>query len=416
MTYTNPDAEETLELATMALFADLGWQTANAYDDDLGREHRGEVILRDRLLAALHRLNPGLPDEAFAQAIEELARDRGAMAMVRANHEIYRLLKDGVKAAYHDGSGEEQIERVRLVDWQTPANNDFLLAQQFWVAGETYTRRADLVGFVNGLPLFFGELKAHHKRVEDAYNNNLRDYKETVPHLFWTNGFILLSNGSDARIGSITSGWEHFSAWKKINDEGETGVIDLDTAVRGTCAPDRFLDLVENFCLFQESLGGLTKIVAHNHQYLGVNNAIDAVHGIKENEGRLGVYWHTQGSGKSFSMVFFCQKVLRTLPGNWTFVILTDRIDLDDQIYKNFARCGAVIESEDRVRAQSGEHLQQLLQEDHRYVFTLIQKFGTQRGERYPKLSDRDDIIVITDEAHRSQYDVLAMNMRDALP
>ena len=412
----NPDAEAALEQATLALFESLGWETVNAYDNDLGRAHRGEVILRDRLLSALHRLNPGLPTEVLRPAVEELSRGRSAMAPAQANRELYALLKDGVKVATHDGRGEEQVATVRAVDWQNPAHNDYLLARQVWVTGEVYTRRADLVGFVNGLPLFFGELKAHHKRVEDAFKNNLRDYKATIPHLFWYNGLILLSNGSDARVGTLTSGWEYFSRWKRINDEGEHGVIDLETAVRATCPPERFLDLLENFTLYRESRGGLDKVVAMNHQYLGVNNAIAAVRDIAHNHGRLGVYWHTQGSGKSFSMLFFCQKVLRTMPGNWTFVILTDRVDLDDQIYKTFARCGAVIEPEERVRAQSGEHLQQLLREDHRYVFTLIQKFGTERGRRYPRLSDRDDIIVITDEAHRSQYDVLAMNMRDALP
>jgi len=194
--------------------------------------------------------------------------------------------------------------------------------------------------------------------------------------------------------------------------------------VRGTCEPVRFLDIVENFVLHKEERGGLIKIVAKNHQYLGVESGIEAVRQIqdgipslsRESRGRLGVFWHTQGSGKSFSMVFFSQKILRKLPGNWTFVLVTDRLDLDDQIYKTFARCGAVVEPEKHVRAQSGEHLQQLLREDHRYVFTLIHKFHTRGGARYPRLSDRDDVLVMTDEAHRSQYDVLAMNMRYALP
>jgi type I restriction enzyme R subunit len=424
MTIPNPDAEQALENATLALFAELGWQTADGYHEvygagpeaTLSREHRGQVVLVDRLWAALARLNPGLPPEALALASEELTRDRSAMAPVQANREIYRLLKEGVKVAVRSADGEERVETVYVVDWDAPMNNDFLMVQQFWVTGEVYTRRADLVGFVNGLPLLFGELKAHHKRVEDAYRKNLRDYKDTIPHLFWYNGLILLSNGSVARIGTLTSGWEHFSAWKKINSEGEEGVISLETLVRGACAPVRFLDIVENFTLYHETQGGVEKIVAKNHQYLGVENSIQAVRQIRENQGRLGVFWHTQGSGKSFSMLFFSQKILRKLGGNWTFVIVTDRIDLDDQIYKNFARCGAVTEPEERARAGSGADLQRLLREDHRYVFTLIQKFGAPRGERYPTLSERDDVIVITDEAHRSQYDVLAMNMRHALP
>jgi type I restriction enzyme R subunit len=272
------------------------------------------------------------------------------------------------------------------------------------------------VGFVNGLPLVFIELKAAHKKLKSAFDNNLRDYKNTLPHLFWYNAFIILSNGSHSLMGSLTGEWEHFADWKKINSEGEQGIISLDTLLRGTCEPARLLDIVENFILFTAGKSGLEKLVARNHQYLGVNNAIRAVQEIRQNQGRLGVFWHTQGSGKSYSMVFFAQKVLRKLPGNWTFVVVTDRDDLDDQIYKNFARAGVVTEPEDAVRAASGEHLKQLLCQDHRYVFTLVQKFHTRKGETYPVLSTRSDIIVMPDEAHRTQYDALALNMRNGLP
>ena len=427
MSYYNPDAEATLEKETLALFEELGWDTLDAFHEryseggggggpDLGRANRGEVILRPRLQAALIRLNPSLPPVALDAAIQELTRDRSALSLVRANKEIYELLKKGVKVNYRDSKGEEQIARVHVIDWGNLDNNDFLLVQQFWVTGEIYKRRPDLIGFVNGLPLFFGELKAHYRDVKRAYDENLSDYKVTIPHLLWYNALVLLSNGSDARVGTITSPWEHFGQWKKISDEEEEGVISLETAVRGTCHPERFLDIVENFILYQKAQGGLNKIISKYHQYLGCNNAIGAVHNLGENQGRLGVFWHTQGSGKSFSMVFFSQKVLRKLPGNWTFVVITDRQDLDEQIYNNFARTGAVIEPENHVRADSGDRLKALLQEDHRYVFTLIHKFHTRDGQPYPKLSDRSDIIVMTDEAHRSQYDVLAMNMRQALP
>ena len=215
----------------------------------------------------------------------------------------------------------------------------------------------------------------------------------------------------------MTAGFEHFAEWKKIDEEKEPGLISLETMIRGTCEKRKLLDLVENFMLFDERKGELNKLIAKNHQFLGVNNAIAAVREIKDNKGKLGVFWHTQGSGKSYSMVFFGQKVLRTIPGNWTFVIVTDRDDLDGQIYRNFANTGALLEDEKRVRADSGESLKRMLnQEDHRYVFTLIQKFRTEHGERYPVLSTRSDIIVITDEAHRSQYDIFAANMRSALP
>ncbi|MBW2002168.1 MAG: type I restriction endonuclease subunit R, partial [Deltaproteobacteria bacterium] len=208
--------------------------------------------------------------------------------------------------------------------------------------------------------------------------------------------------------------WEHFADWKKINSEGEEGIISLDTMIRGTCEPAHLLDLVENYTLFMEAKGGLIKLVAKNHQHLGVIQAMEALVQIEHKAGRLGVFWHTQGSGKSVSMIFFSQKVLRKIPGNWTFVIVTDRHELDHQIYKNFANAGVVTEKQ--AQTTSSVHLRKLLREDHRYVFTLIHKFRTEKGEDHPVLSERSDIIVITDEAHRSQYDTLAMNMRTALP
>jgi type I restriction enzyme R subunit len=241
-----------------------------------------------------------------------------------------------------------------------------------------------------------------------------RAYRNEIPQLFIPNAFIMLSNGSQTRIGSISAGWEHFFEWKRINDEGETGVVSLETVLRGLCEKERFLDYVENFILFEEARGGLIKKVAKNHQFLGVNKSIAKVESLGEHQGRLGVFWHTQGSGKSLSMVFFTQKVLRTIAGKWTFVVVTDRNELDKQIYDTFNATGAVTGAE--VHAKNGKHLQELLSQDHRYVFTLIQKFRTERGESYPPLSDRRDIIVITDEAHRSQYDIFAMNMRQALP
>lgn len=411
-----------IERPAIALFGQMGWGTVNGFHEfeqaggsTLGREAKSEVVLTARLRPALERLNPDLPAQAFDQAIEELVRDRSAMAPAQANREVYLLLKNGVqvKIPAPDGEGET-VELVQIIDWKMPANNDFLLVSQFWVTGEMYTRRADLVGFVNGIPLVFMELKASHARLETAYAGNLSDYKHAIPQLFWYNALVILSNGSRSRLGSMTASWEHFAEWKKINSEGEKGVVSLETMIRGTCEKQRLLDLVENFTLFMEVKGGLIKLLGKNHQYLGVNNAIQALRDIKRREGRLGVFWHTQGSGKSVSMICFAQKVLRKIPGNWTFVIVTDRQELDHQIYKNFAAAGAVTEQE--AQATSSRHLRQLLTEDHRYVFTLIQKFRTERGEAHPVLSERSDIIVITDEAHRSQYDTLALNMRTALP
>ncbi len=425
MSYINPDSEDAaIEQPTIALFKELGWETLNCYQENfgplslLGRETMADVVLPNRLKPTLEKLNPGVSLNAIEIAIHELTKDRSAMSAARANQAVYRILKDGIKVAYRKGDDEEEaVEIVKVIDWNEPENNDFFLASQFWISGDYGKKRADLVGFVNGIPLVFIELKASHKKLELAYQKNLSDYRDTIPQVLWYNAVIILSNGSKARIGSMTAGFEHFSEWKKIDDEKESGLISLDTMVRGVCEKRKLLDLVENFTIYNEAKGDLTKLVAKNHQFLGVNNAIAAVERIRENRGKIGVFWHTQGSGKSYSMVFFSQKVLRTIPGNWTFVIVTDREDLDGQIYRNFAHTGAVLEDENRVRAESAVSLKRMLnEEDHRYVFTLIQKFRTEHGERYPVLSTRSDIIVITDEAHRSQYDIFAANMRSALP
>ena len=270
-----------------------------------------------------------------------------------------------------------------------------------------------------GIPLVFIELKAPHVALKSAYDDNLRDYRgQSIPQLFHPNAFIMLSNGSETRVGTITSEWEHFFEWKRIADEEEEGEVSIERALRGLCDRRRLLDVVENFIAFEETKGGLVKKVAQNHQYLGVNRAIARMRELQASDPdtakRLGVFWHTQGSGKSLSMVFFTEKIHRKIPGKWTFVIVTDREELDDQISKTFKAVGAVSNIE--ARAKKREHLKQLLTQDERYVFTLIQKFQTTGGEPYPKLSDRSDIIVITDEAHRSQYDIFALNMRSALP
>ena len=212
----------------------------------------------------------------------------------------------------------------------------------------------------------------------------------------------------------MTAGWEHFSDWKRINSEGEKGVISLETLIRGTCEKTRFLDLVENFTVFDDAKGGLIKVVAKNHQYLGVNNSVAALEKIKANQGKLGVFWHTQGSGKSFSMVFFSQKVLRKVPGNWTFLVVTDRDDLDNQIYKNFRNTGAVTEE---CQAESGERLEAIAARRpplHLHPDPEIR--DRRRGRDTRSCPTVPDIIVMTDEAHRSQYDTLALNMRNALP
>jgi type I restriction enzyme R subunit len=412
--------DQLVEQPAIGLFAELGWTTLSAADESFGatgtllRETKGEVVLVSRLRGALERLNPALPPEAITAAVDELTRDRSAMSPVAANREVYLLLKDGIKVSVPDRQrGGQKTERVRVIDWEQPANNDFLLVSQFSVTGALYTCRPDLVGFVNGLPLVVIELKKPGVPARAAFDENLTHYKAEIPQLFWFNALLIASNGTDSRVGSLTAKWGRFFEWKRIEREDEPRRVSLEVMLRGTCDKVRLLDLVENFTLFSEHKAGLVKILGQNHQFLGVNNAVASMLAARKlGHGCGGVFWQTQGSGKSFSMVFFAQKVLRKLAGNWTFVVVTDRVELDDQIAKTFKATGAVSEAEgDQCHAASGAHLRELLRGNHRYVFTLIHKFQTPE-----LLCDRPDVIVLTDEAHRSQYDTLALNMRAALP
>lgn len=414
-------SEEAFELDLMKeCETQLGFELYDATSEIIdgenstfGRQTTDEVILSKNLRSALLKLNPNLPQEALDNAYYELTQDLSSKTSVGANQFIYSMLKDGVKVQFKDNNGIDTTDIVKVIDFQEPNNNEYLLIRQFKISGERYNCRADLILFVNGLPLVFIELKASHKHIENAFNDNITHYKKEIPQVFWYNAFIIVSNGADAKFGTITSKWEHFSDWKKIDNDGTKGIIPADTLMIGMCKPENLLDIIENYTLFQETKGGTIKICSKNHQFLGVNSAIER---FKTNtDGKLGVFWHTQGSGKSFSMIFFVQKILRKIKGNWTFVIVTDRTDLDEQIYKNFVSTGAI--TEQNIQANSREHLKQLLKEDHRTIFTMIQKFGTEeKGQSFEKISDRNDIIVITDEAHRTQYGTLAMNMREALP
>ena len=414
--------DQLIEKNAIDLLESLGWEHRNCYNEFdqgsslLGREHRDEVVLTTRLCTALKRLNPDASSEAIDDAIEELTRSRATMSREEANWEIYRLLKDGVKVTITDRDDEGETDEIlKVIDWENPENNDFFLASQFRITCDGYDKRPDVIGFINGLPLVLMEFKRIDKNLYTAYHNNLRDYKDAIPHLFWYNALIILSNGSDSKFGSLTAEWEHFSEWKRVESEDEQEEVPLQTILTGICDHRRLLDIIENFTLFMEAQGGLIKLIAKNHQYLGVNNVVEALQGIGSNQGKLGVFWHTQGSGKSISMIFFAQKVLRKIPGGWQFVIVTDRKELDNQIYRNFAGCKDVV-AQQEVHAETVAHLRQLLSEDHRYIFTLIQKFQTNDGEPHPLLSDQSNIIVITDESHRTQYDTLALNMRKALP
>ncbi len=418
----------------------LGWTLGDGLKESFGavstwgRASNAEHVLRRRLMEALEALNPTLPEAARVAAFEELTRDRSAMAPARANQEVYALLRDGVPVPVKDAAGDTETVHVRVIDWDHPAKNSYVLVREFELRGGVYTRRADFVGFVNGLPLLFVELKAGDVPLRVAFDDNFTDYRSTIPRLFDCNALVLFGNGHDARLGALTSAWEHFKPWKRVAREDEPAAPGQETLLRAVCDPPRMLDLIENFTLFVEASDGVTKIIAQNHQFLGVNNAIEALRRSLTEAPKaradapskgtaLGVFWHTQGSGKSYSMVFFSQKALRKVPGNWTFVVVTDREDLDDQIYKTFVRAGAVRVPDGKqgrkalVQAQDRKHLRDLLTADHRHVFTLIQKFSTEvSGATYPTLSTRADVVVMADEAHRSQYDGFSRNLRNALP
>ena len=343
----------------------------------------------------------------------KLTRDRSALSDVAANQDVYRLIKDGVKVKARDERGRREDVSVRVIDWREPQNNDFFLASQVWVHGEMYRRRCRLVGFVNGLPLVFVEMQGAAPRLQDAYDKNLRDYRDTIPHLF-----CVQRRSSSSRTGSRREGrldhapWEHLRRVEAASsDEDREPRGRWRRMLRGTCAagpaprPRRELHAVR---------GGQGRAdqeaSAKNHQVLGVNRAIEAVQEHRgENQGRLGVFWHTQGRGKSLSMVFFAQKVLRTLPGNWTFVIVTDREELDDQICKTFAACGRDDRSSDAPGAAAARTCSSCSpRQPPLRLHADPEVPDRHRARPYPMLSDRADIIVITDEAHRSQYDTLA--------
>ena len=412
---------DAVEKPTMDLLAMLGWHVVNLLgeqpgtDNPTGRLSFREVVLPARLRAAVARLNPSLPEAALVDAMAELTRDRVAMLPVAANREMWLLLREGVPVQLRQTDGGTEPALVRLIDWTDPAANDFLLAAQPWFHSALYKRRPDLVGFVNGIPLLLIECKAPNKPLADAYDDNLRDYRDTIPALFPMNGFVVLTNGIEARMGAAQAPFAMFAPWPRLAEDAPDSTAP-ETLLRAACAPARLLDLVENFTVFEEERGGLVKKLARYHQVLGVNRAIESVRRVGDNAGRLGVVWHTQGSGKSLSMVFLTEKVLRTLGNNWTFVLVTDRDELDDQIAGTYAATGALTKKISEAQAQSRADLKRLLAGQERYVFTLIHKFGTERGEQMETLSERRDIIVITDEAHRSQYDQLALNMRRALP
>lgn len=416
---SNEYSEDNLvEAAAEQALKDLHWQVEFAWyketfgkDGLLGRENKSEVILTRYLYNALKKLNPELPDIAYQNAIEQITQKVADKALVQINKEKYSLFTKGVEVSFNNEKEELVKKKLQVFDFDNPNENHFLAVRQLEVVGELYNRRPDVVGFVNGIPLVFFELKAHHTDLRNAYTDNLTDYKDTIPHILHSNAFIILSNGTDAKVGTITSPFKFFNEWKRI-EEHEEGIVSLDTMLRGTCDRTRLMDLFENFILFDNSAGDSVKILAKNHQFIGVNKVLDKAENIEELRGKLGVFWHTQGSGKSYSMVFIAQKIHRKFGGSYTFLLVTDRSELERQLYDTFTGVGAV--TEENIKAKSRDHLRGLLKENHRYVFTLIHKFSfdPKKESEYPLITDRKNIIVISDEAHRTQAGIFARNMR----
>lgn len=436
MVAKNLISEDDIERALLQRLQHLcGFDALNcitAQPDDLNdgscRSDKREVILAGRLRAALERLNPHAPEHAVDQALARLLQPRTAMSLVAANREMDGLIRDGVPVTYKPETGPQAgqtvTERLRVIDFDVPdpraGRNHYLAVSQLWIRGQHGYRRPDVLLYVNGLPLVFIELKNSNVKLRAAFDDNLTTYKAEIPQLFTANALCLLSNGIETKLGSLTAQWEHFFNWLRVDDEKEqldreaiaTQGLSVERAVLGLLTPAKLLDYVENFCVFYRET---QKVIAQNHQFIGVNNAVAQFQRRRELKGKLGVFWHTQGSGKSFSMVFYTRKIFRKLTGNFTFVVVTDRDDLDGQIYRNFLYTGVVAPKDD-VRPRDSAQLREMLGKNKRVVFTLIQKFRYDKGRSYPRLSERDDIVVIVDEAHRTQYAGLAENMRAGLP
>ena len=408
------------ESAGHLLQNELGWDVRFAYNTEVlgengtfGRKTYREVLLVRAFRAALQRLNPWITDAQLLQAQQIMEQRLSTASLLQINEEKYFLIRDGIPVTVKRPDGTAETKTAVVIDFLHPENNDFLAVKEMKIHCDLYRRRTDIVGFVNGIPLLFVELKKNTVDVRDAYTNNYTDYQDTIPQLFYYNAFLILSNGVEAKVGTLGSKYEFFHEWKRL-DEKEQGSVALETMLHGICKKENFLDLLENFILFDHSGGKTAKILARNHQYLGVNEAMQAYAARKLNDGKLGVFWHTQGSGKSYSMVFLAQKIRRKFTGSPTIVVLTDRDELNKQISDTFENCGLLGKTKaSQFVAASGNDLIQKLNGNPSFIFTLIQKFN--QPDAAPIYPDHD-ILIMSDEAHRSQYGIFAENMMKLLP
>lgn len=398
---------------------DPGKENKEKLNDGTGRSSKRQCVLPKVVRDSLYKINPSIPKDTIDKVVNELCRDFTGSDMVEVNYNNYNLIRNGKNVSFKR-NGKESFDILKLIDFDNPQNNDFTAVSQMWIEGQYNWRRPDVLIFVNGFPVVFVELKNAKIKVKEAYTDNLTNYKNDIPNLFAFNQVCVLSNAEETRLGAWNAAYEFFFEWLKVNSEKEKPnrqeIKDKATSIeyfaRGLCKKDNLIDYLENFIMFQNQS---VKIIAKNHQFFGVNNLMENVKNRKELKGKLGVFWHTQGSGKSYSMVFFARKCSRKLTGNFSFLIVTDRTDLDDQIYKNFVRT-EVIGDKDEVQPADGKQLREYLQGNKQFIFTMIQKFRYDKGKKYPVLSERDDIFVLIDEAHRTQYKDLAENMRTGLP
>ena len=411
------------EAAGKLLQDELGWEVAYAYNNEVlgedgtfGRKSYHEILLTRYFRAALKTLNPWITPQQMDEAQRKMESHLSTASLLQINEEKYAFIRDGIPVTVKKPDGQTEEKRAQVIDFQHPTDqsrNHFLAIKEMKIHGDYYRRRTDIVGFVNGIPLLFVELKKNTVDVQNAYEDNYRDYLDTIPQLFYYNAFLMLSNGVEAKVGTLGSKYEFFHEWKRLSED-EPGSVALETMLRGICKKENFLDLLENFILYDHSNGRTAKILARNHQYLGVNEAVKAYETRKLRDGKLGVFWHTQGSGKSYSMVFLSAKIRRKFAGSPTIVILTDREELNKQISDTFENSGLLGSSKaSQFMASSGEDLVNKLKGNPSFIFTLIQKFN--HPEEAPIYPDHD-IVIMSDEAHRSQYGVYAENMCALLP
>lgn len=388
-------------------------------NDGTGRSSKKQCVLPGVLSTSLYRINPAIEKSVVDSIVRDLSRDFTGSDLNDVNYKNYKKIRDKIQVKVKR-NGKEDFDFVQLIDFKNPKNNTFTAVSQMWIQGHYNYRRPDVLIFVNGLPLVFIELKNSIVKVEEAYNKNLLNYKKDVSNLFAFNQICVLSNGLETRLGAFNATYDYFFEWLKVESEKESinreelkeSKISVERFVDGLLNKKRLIDYIENFILFENKR---IKIIAKNHQFFGVNNLMESVKNRKELQGKLGVFWHTQGSGKSYSMVMFARKVKRKIPGNFSFLVITDREDLDTQIHKNFVRT-EVIGDKVECQPKNSSQLREYLQSNKEFIFTLIHKFRYDKTKEYPILSNRDDIIVMVDEAHRTQYKDLAENMRAGLP